>query len=57
MEKDPVCNMKIDPKTATEKSVYKGQEYYFCSSDCKNNFDLDPEKYIHNEHNMHGCCC
>jgi YHS domain-containing protein len=46
MVKDPVCGMDVDPKTATNKSEYKGQSYYFCSTGCKKDFDKDPEKYI-----------
>jgi len=45
-EKDPVCDMDVDPKTAPGKSEYKGQMYYFCSLGCKRSFDKDPEKYV-----------
>jgi Cu+-exporting ATPase len=44
--KDPVCGMMVDPKTATAKSEYKGQTYYFCAPGCKTSFDKDPEKYL-----------
>jgi YHS domain-containing protein len=54
MEKDPVCGMDVDPRTATNKSEYKGQTYYFCSSGCKKDFDHQPEKYIKlQEHSHH----
>lgn len=43
---DPVCGMKIDPKTAAGKSVYAGKTYYFCSADEKAKFDKDPAKYV-----------
>ena len=43
---DPVCGMKIDPKTAAAKSVYAGKTYYFCSQDEKAKFDGNPEKYL-----------
>jgi len=43
---DVVCNMEIDQKTATLKSEYKGQTYYFCSPMCKQEFDRNPEKYV-----------
>lgn len=47
---DPVCGMKVDPKTAKGgKSTFKGQEYFFCSSNCKTKFDADPQKYLHKE--------
>jgi YHS domain-containing protein len=46
MEKDLVCGMEVDPKTAPAKSIYQGKIYYFCSNDCKHDFDRDPQKYI-----------
>ncbi len=46
MEKDLVCGMDVDPKTAQDKSVYQGKTYYFCSPGCKKDFDKEPEKYI-----------
>ncbi len=46
MAKDPVCGMDVDEKTATAKSVYQGQTYYFCSPGCKQAFDKEPQKYI-----------
>lgn len=46
MEKDPVCGMEVDPKTATNKSTYQGKIYYFCSPGCKRDFDKEPNKYI-----------
>lgn len=46
---DPVCGMKIDPKTAAGKSVYDGKTYYFCSADEKAKFDKEPAKYVKKE--------
>lgn len=46
MEKDPVCGMEVDPKTATAKSTYQGKTYYFCSIDDKKVFDKEPQKYV-----------
>jgi YHS domain-containing protein len=46
MVKDPVCGMEADPKTASGKTEYKGQTYYFCSLGCKKAFDKEPEKYV-----------
>ncbi len=51
--KDPVCGMDIDPKTATQKSEYQGQTYYFCSPGCKRAFDKEPQKYLGQGHE-HG---
>lgn len=46
MEKDPVCGMDVDPKTAAGKSNYQGKIYYFCSLGCKRDFDKEPQKYL-----------
>lgn len=43
--KDPVCGMTIDDKSAAGTSQYQGQTYYFCSSDCKSEFDENPSEY------------
>ena len=45
MHRDPVCNMEVDEQTAAGRSQYQGQDYYFCSDDCKQNFDRNPEQY------------
>ena len=46
MERDPVCGMDVDPKTAAGKSTYQGKTYYFCSPGCKRDFDKEPGKYV-----------
>jgi YHS domain-containing protein len=45
--KDPVCDMDVETETATLKSVYEGQTYYFCAPGCKREFDNNAAKYIH----------
>ncbi len=44
--KDLVCGMTVDSETATQKSEYQGQTYYFCSPGCKRSFDREPQRYI-----------
>ncbi len=39
---DPVCGMTIEEKDVFGTSSYKGTFYYFCSKECKENFDKDP---------------
>ena len=39
-ERDPVCGMFVDPKTAL-KSTHEGKDYYFCSAEDKAKFDKD----------------
>ncbi len=42
---DPVCGMEIEIASATPKSEYQGLQYYFCSQDCKKQFDSNPARY------------
>jgi len=42
---DLVCNMQINKKTAL-KTDYKGTTYYFCSKQCKDDFDRAPLQFI-----------
>lgn len=44
---DPVCGMKVTEKQAAGQSNYQGQNYYFCSQDCKSKFDQNPQQYAH----------
>lgn len=43
--KDPVCGMMIEDRDAVGTSEYEGKKYYFCSKDCKVEFDENPEDY------------
>jgi YHS domain-containing protein len=45
MTRDPVCGMKVDEQKAEAETEYQGEEYYFCSQDCKEEFDRNPELY------------
>lgn len=42
---DPVCGMRLSPKTASYANKYKSHEYYFCASGCLDKFKNNPEKY------------
>jgi len=44
-QRDPVCGMEVNPKDAAGKSQHQGQTYYFCSEDCKEKFDQNPQQY------------
>jgi YHS domain-containing protein len=46
MATDPVCNMSVDEKTAPARATYQGRTYYFCSNDCKTQFEKQPERYV-----------
>jgi Cu+-exporting ATPase len=43
---DPVCGMKVDPKTTPHHSEREGREFFFCSAGCKAKFEADPERYL-----------
>ena len=42
---DPVCRMAVDTSPATERSVFGGDEFFFCSSACREAFEEDPGHY------------
>jgi len=46
MPRDLVCGMEVEKEQAAGVSSYKGKKYYFCSKQCKERFEQDPEKYI-----------
>lgn len=49
METDVVCGMKVDPTKAPAQSQYQGKLFYFCSTDCKAKFDVNPQQYVKQE--------
>lgn len=40
----PVCNMSVADNTIS--AVYRGLEFWFCSTQCRNRFKLIPELFI-----------
>jgi DNA-binding transcriptional ArsR family regulator/YHS domain-containing protein len=42
---DPVCQMRVSPKTAGSSTKYHNHYYYFCASGCLKKFQEKPEKY------------
>ncbi|MGZ4887120.1 MAG: HAD-IC family P-type ATPase, partial [Candidatus Aminicenantales bacterium] len=43
---DPVCRMTVDKEGAAATSQYKGATYYFCSEECKEAFEKNPEAFL-----------
>lgn len=43
--KDPVCGMTVDPATAPGQATHQGKTYYFCSEQCRVQFERTPEKF------------
>ena len=46
---DPVCQMRVSPRTASDSTEYNGQQYYFCASGCSKKFRDNPEKFVENK--------
>ena len=43
---DPVCKMHVDINDAAASHDYHSETVYFCSLDCKKEFEKDPDKYM-----------
>lgn len=43
---DPVCKMRVSPKTASFSKKHKNTIYYFCASGCLKVFIESPKKYV-----------
>lgn len=41
-----VCSSSADPSISSD---FKGNTYVFCSNDCKDEFDKDPEAFAEEE--------
>ena len=46
IERDPVCGMTVDAKTAKHTHIHSGEEYNFCASRCREKFMEAPEDFI-----------
>jgi P-type Cu+ transporter len=46
VERDPVCGMSVEPRTAKARVEHEAQTYYFCSGGCANQFEQAPAKYL-----------
>lgn len=43
---DPVCGMRISRSAAAASETYRGHPYFFCSTDCLEEFGNKPEVYV-----------
>jgi YHS domain-containing protein len=46
--------MEITRESASDSSEYKGQQFYFCSPGCKQQFDQNPEQYANDLTRQHS---
>ncbi|RJR15037.1 YHS domain-containing protein [Candidatus Microgenomates bacterium] len=47
LTQDPVCGMRLSPKTASFAKRHNGVDYYFCASGCLDKFNQHPQKFLH----------
>lgn len=43
---DPVCGMRLSPKTAGFSTKYLQSQFYFCASGCLKEFERNPQAYV-----------
>jgi Cu+-exporting ATPase len=46
MTTDPVCGMKVDEKSSEFHTQFAGKKYSFCSENCKQEFEADPDEFV-----------
>jgi P-type Cu+ transporter len=46
MTTDPDCGMKIDEKQSEFHTQFAGKKYSFCSENCKQEFETDPDEFV-----------
>ncbi|MEE4112776.1 MAG: heavy metal translocating P-type ATPase, partial [Desulfobacteraceae bacterium] len=44
--KDPVCGMEVSDADDAFEYEFRGTRFYFCSRNCRDRFEADPEKYL-----------
>ena len=52
--KDVVCGMEISTDTAFQ-TIKNDETYYFCSTNCQEKFEEDPQKYMHQHDEGESC--
>ena len=45
MTVDPVCGMKVEEKRTEFQTQFAGKKYFFCSEECRQAFQADPDEY------------
>jgi YHS domain-containing protein len=46
MTTDPVCGMKVDEKGSEFHTQFAGKKYFFCSDNCRKEFEADPDEFV-----------
>jgi Cu+-exporting ATPase len=45
MVKDPVCGMQVEERQAKASAQHQGRTFYFCSTECREQFQQEPDRY------------
>jgi YHS domain-containing protein len=46
MTMDPVCGARMDERTADIETMFAGKKYFFCSEECRTEFEDHPDEYL-----------
>jgi len=46
MTSDPVCGMRVDERKSDIQAQFAGRKYFFCSEECRKEFEADPGEYV-----------
>jgi YHS domain-containing protein len=46
MTTDPVCGMRVNEKESEFHTQFAGRKYFFCSDDCRKEFEAEPDAYV-----------
>jgi len=46
MTMDPVCGLEVDEKRAEFQTQFAGKKYFFCSEECRKEFEAEPDGYV-----------
>jgi Cu+-exporting ATPase len=46
MTRDPVCGMRVDETESEFQTQFAGKKYFFCSEECRKEFENQPDEYL-----------
>lgn len=53
MARDPICGAECDPNSA-ETVKYRGEDFYFCDPECREQFERTPDRYLRHAWRLRG---
>ena len=46
MTRDPFCGTRVEEKESEFQTQFAGKKYFFCSEECRKEFENQPDEYI-----------